>query len=83
MKLKEPTSHRFRKLSDIYPFSWEIDDYIVKNVRQIVEGNLRYADPNDPVCCEDAQSALDDIIYDLTSLRKEVRLHQSFECAGL
>ena len=77
MKIKEP------KLSETYPFGWQVDDYIVKNVRQIVEGNLRYADPNDSVCCEDAQSALDDIIHDLTSLRTEVRIHQSLESAEL
>jgi len=73
MKNKKPILN----ISEIYPYSWKIDDYIVKNVKSIVEGELRYCDPLDPACCEDAQRNLDNIIDSLKLLRDEVRAHQS------
>ena len=73
MKDQKPTLN----ISEIYPYSWKIDDYIVQNVRGIVEGELRYCDPTDPVCCESAQRNLDNIIDSLKLLRDEVRAHQS------
>ena len=73
MKNKKPILN----ISEIYPYSWKIDDYIVKNVKSIVEGELRYCDPLDPACCEGAQRNLDNIIDSLKLLRDEVRAHQS------
>jgi hypothetical protein len=64
-------------ISEIYPYSWKIDDYIVKNVKSIVEGELRYCDPLDAAACESAQTNLDNIIDSLKLLRDEVRAHQS------
>ena len=64
-------------ISEIYPYSWRIDDYIVKNVKSIVAGELRYCDPLDDTACESAQDNLDNIIDSLKLLRDEVRAHQS------
>jgi|TARA_B110000196_G_scaffold290743_1_gene277206 hypothetical protein len=73
MKDKKPVLN----ISEIYPYSWRIDDYIVKNVKSIVEGELRYCDPSDDTACESAQTNLDSIIDSLKLLRDEVRAHQS------
>ena len=59
-------------ISEIYPYSWKIDDYIVQNVKEIVANQLRYCDPNDEVCCESARDNLEEIITSLTLLKKEV-----------
>ena len=59
-------------ISEIYPYSWKIDDYIVQNVRGIMEGELRYCDPRDEVCCESARDSLEEIIKSLTLLKEEV-----------
>jgi hypothetical protein len=68
MKDKKPILN----ISDIYPYSWKIDDYIVQNVKHIVTNELRYCDPKDEVCCESARDNLEEIIKSLTLLKKEV-----------
>ena len=59
-------------ISEIYPYSWKIDDYIVQNIRGIIEGELRYCDPRDEACCESARDSLEEIIKSLTLLKQEV-----------
>ena len=62
-------------ISEIYPYSWKLDDYIVQNVKHIVANELRYCDPNDEACCESARDNLEEIITSLTLLKKEVDAH--------
>lgn len=66
-------------ISEIYPYSWKVDDFIVRNVKSIVSGELRYCDPHDEACCESAQRNLDSIIDSLILLREEVEAHQRVE----
>ena len=68
-------------------------------ILQIVNGNLRYCTPNDPICMDrvaeeenkgkegftiqSAEEVLNDIICDLTSLEDELRIESSFQSAQL
>lgn len=72
---------------------------IRQTIMQITHGNLRYCNPNDPICKErvaerrhqgeegytiqSAEEVLDDIITDLTSLQNELRIESSFQSAQL
>tara|TARA_A100001011_G_C14265191_1_gene824326 strand:- start:1441 stop:1674 length:234 start_codon:yes stop_codon:yes gene_type:complete len=72
---------------------------IRQTIMQITHGNLRYCNPNDPICKErvaerrhqgeegytiqSAEEVLDDIISDLTSLQNEIRIESSFQSAQL
>ena len=65
-------------------------------ILNIVNGNIRYANPADPVnvkkaedlgidyfVTQSAEEVLDDIITDLTSLQDELRIESSFQSAQL
>jgi hypothetical protein len=65
-------------------------------ISNIVQGNLRWCDPTDPInlkkaeslgvdyiTTESAEEVLDDIITDLTSLQNELRIESSFQSAQL
>ena len=68
-------------------------------ISQIVNGNLRYCTPNDPICMDrvaeeenkgkegftiqSAEEVLNDIICDLTALEDELRIESSFQSAQL
>jgi hypothetical protein len=72
---------------------------IRQTIMQIVHGNIRYANPADPICREkvaerrhkgeegysiqSAEEVLDDIIIDLTSLQDELRIESSFQSANI
>ena len=68
-------------------------------ILNIVNGNIRYCTPNDPICMDrvaeeenkgkegftiqSAEEVLDDIIKDLTALQDELRIESSFQSAQL
>lgn len=65
-------------------------------ILNLVQGNLRYADPFDRINLEkgekvgvkgfttqSAEEVLDDIIIDLTALQNELRIESSFQSAQL
>ena len=65
-------------------------------IMNIVHGNIRYANPADPMnvkkaedlgidyfTAQSAEEVLDDIITDLTSLQDELRIESSFQSAQL
>ena len=65
-------------------------------ILNIVNGNIRYANPADPMnvkkaedlgidhfTTQSAEEVLDDIIKDLTSLQNELRIESSFQSAQL
>lgn len=65
-------------------------------ISNLVEGNLRWCDPADPInlkkaedlgidyfTTQSAEEVLDDIISDLTSLQDELRIESSFQSAQL
>ena len=65
-------------------------------ILNLVEGNLRWCDPADPInlkkaedlgidyfTTQSAEEVLDDIITDLTSLQDELRIESSFQSAQL
>ena len=65
-------------------------------ILNIVNGNIRYANPADPMnvkkaedlgidyfTTQSAEEVLDDIITDLTSLQDELRIESSFQLAQL
>jgi hypothetical protein len=65
-------------------------------ILNIVNGNIRYANPADPMnvkkaedlgidyfTTQSAEEVLDDIITDLTSLQNELRIESSFQSAQL
>ena len=65
-------------------------------ILNIVNGNIRYANPADPMnvkkaedlgidyfTAQSAEEVLDDIITDLTSLQDELRIESSFQSAQL
>ena len=65
-------------------------------ILNLVEGNLRWCDPKDPInlkkaedlgidyfTAQSAEEVLDDIIVDLTSLQDELRIESSFQSAQL
>jgi len=65
-------------------------------ILNIVNGNIRYANPADPMnvkkaedlgidyfTTQSAEEVLDDIIKDLTSLQDEIRIESSFQSAQL
>ena len=63
---------------------------IRNNIKKIVLGSLRYADPNDSICkkygqegytIQSAEEVLDDIIHDLKSLQKELQIESSLQSA--
>ena len=72
---------------------------ILETIEQLVHGNLAWADPKSKVCLEQnelhpkkfpigstfqsSEEVLDDIIWDLTSLRNELRIESSFQSAQL
>lgn len=72
---------------------------IRETIEQLVHGNLVWADPKSKVCLEQnelhpkkfpigstfqsSEEVLDDIIWDLTSLRNELRIESSFQSAEL
>ena len=65
---------------------------IRNNIKNIVLGNLRYADPNDSICkkygqegytIQSANEVLDDIIHDLKSLQNELQIESSFQSANI
>ena len=65
---------------------------IRNNIKNLVLGNLRYADPNDSICkkygqegytIQSANEVLDDIIHDLKSLQNELQIESSFQSANI
>ena len=65
-------------------------------IMNIVHGNIRYANPADPMnvkkaedlgidyfTTQSAEAVLDDIIIDLTALQNELRIESSFQSAQL
>ena len=65
-------------------------------ILNLVEGNLRWCDPADPInlkkaedlgidyfTTQSAEEVLDDIISDLTALQDELRIESSFQSAQL
>lgn len=65
-------------------------------IMNIVSGNIRYANPADPInlrkaeqlgvdyiTTQTAEEVLEDIILDLTSLQDELRIESSFQSAQL
>ena len=65
-------------------------------ISNLVEGNLRWCDPKDPInvkkaedlgidyfTTQSAEEVLEDIILDLTSLQDEIRIESSFQSAQL
>ena len=65
-------------------------------ILNIVNGNIRYANPADPInvkkaedlgidyfTTQSAEEVLDDIIIDLTALQDELRIESSFQSAQL
>jgi len=69
---------------------------IRQTIMQVVNGNIRYADPFDRMNLEkgekvgvkgfttqSAEEVLDDIISDLTALQDELRIESSFQSAQL
>ena len=69
---------------------------IRQTIMQIVHGNIRYANPADPMnlkkaedlgidyfTTQSAEEVLDDIIVDLTALQDELRIESSFQSANI
>ena len=65
-------------------------------ISNLVEGNLRWCDPNDPInlkkaedlgidyfTTQSAEEVLEDIILDLTTLQDDIRIQSSFQSAQL
>lgn len=69
---------------------------IRQTIMQVVHGNIRYANPADPMnikkaedlgidyfTTQSAEEVLDDIIVDLTALRSELRKESSLQSANI
>jgi hypothetical protein len=72
---------------------------IRQTIMQITHDNLRYCNPNDPICKErvaeriheseegytiqSAEEVLEDIIVELTALRSELRKESSLQSANI